>query len=157
MHRVIENELEDYLAGSPDCTASRAFHAHLAECAGCRAEVVEMQEVSGLFSSLRSDLRSDAPVEIAPGFHYRVTQLIESRRNESFWNVFSFDPGLARRVVFSSLLTLAVLGSYLVSRESGYPAPQSPSVIMAQHDTSMPHDDSNDRGQILVTLASFEH
>ncbi len=152
MHRVIENGLEDYLAGSQERAVSRAFDAHLAECADCSAEILEMREVSGLFASLRSE----TPAEIAPGFHYRVTQLIEIRRKESFWNVFSLDPGLARRVVFSSLLTLAVLGSYLVSRESGYPAPESPSVIMAQHDTSISHDDSNDRGAMLVTLASFE-
>ncbi|MGI8990817.1 MAG: anti-sigma factor family protein [Bryobacteraceae bacterium] len=152
MHRVIENELEDYLTGSPAHAGSRAFQSHLAECAGCSAEILQMQEVSGLFESLRPE----TPVEVAPGFHYRVTQLIESRRRESFWNVFSFDPGLARRVVFSSLVTLAILGSYMVSRESGYPAPESPSVIMARHDTSIAHDDSNDRGQMLVTLASFE-
>lgn len=149
MHNEIQNELEDYLSGS----ASRDFHTHLASCQECGQEVREIQEVSGLFAALQSP---EAPGP-APGFYYRVSQRMANGRQGSFWSVFSFDPGFARRLVFSSLMTLAVLGSYLVSRETAYPpSNEGPAAIMARHDGSLPHDDRNDRGRMLVTLASYE-
>ena len=149
MHNEIQNELEDYLSGS----ASRRFHAHLEQCQDCSREVREIQEVSGLFAVLQSP---EAP-EPAPGFYYRVSQRMANERQGSFWSVFSFDPGFARRLVFSSLMTLAVLGAYLVSRETAYPpSNEGPAAIMARHDGAVPHDDGNDRGRMLVTLASYE-
>ncbi len=149
MHKEIQNELEDYLSGS----ASRGFHAHLESCGECLREVRQMQEVSGLFAVLQSP---ETP-EPAPGFYYRVSQRMANERQASFWNVFSFDPGFARRLVFSSLMTLAVLGTFLVSRETAYPpSNEGPAAIMARHDGSIPHDDGNDRGRMLVTLASYE-
>lgn len=149
MHNEIQNELEEYLSGS----ASRPFHAHLESCQECRREVQEFQEVSGLFAVLHS---TEAP-EPAPGFYYRVSQHMTNERQGSFWSVFSFDPGFARRLVFSSLMTLAVLGAYLVSRETAYPpSNDGPAAIMARHDGSIAHDDANDRGRMLVTLASYQ-
>jgi hypothetical protein len=42
-----------------------------------------------------------------------------------------------------------VLGSFLISRESGYsPGPASPETVMALHDTN--------RDSMLVTLTSYE-
>lgn len=149
MHNEIQNELEDYLSGS----ASRPFHAHLEKCRECSREVREIQEVSGLFAVLQSP---EAP-EPAPGFFYRVSQRMANERQGSFWSVFSFDPGFARRLVFSSLMTLAVLGGYLVSRETAYPpSNEGPAAIMARHDGSAPHQDGDDRGRMMVTLASYE-
>jgi hypothetical protein len=54
-------------------------------------------------------------------------------------------------VAFASLLTLAVLGTVLVSREESYePAPPTPEAVMAA-DTGSPNAD-----QMLVTLANYE-
>ena len=75
----------------------------------------------------------------------------------SFWSLFSLDPGFGRRVVFASLLTLAVLGSYLVSRETEYIAAPSPEAVMAI-DQSPAQDlgAARDRDMMLVTLTSYE-
>jgi len=53
--------------------------------------------------------------------------------------------------VFASLLTLAVLGTVLVSRETAYaPAPTTPEAVMA-NDQGSPTAD-----RMLVTLAAYE-
>jgi hypothetical protein len=68
----------------------------------------------------------------------------------SFWNAFG-DFAFGRRVVFASLLALAVLGTVLVSRESAYaPNPTTPQAVMANAAGS-PNAD-----QMLVTLANYE-
>lgn len=153
MHDVIQNELEDYLGGS----ASRPFQAHLDKCRGCREELRAMQDVSGLFGALQNPPELDGPAP-TPGFYYLISQRLETQRRQSLWSVFTFDPAFARRLVFSSLMALTVLGSYLVSRESAFaPASENPAAIMARHDSSVQHEDGNDRGRMLVTLASYEH
>jgi hypothetical protein len=68
----------------------------------------------------------------------------------SFWTAFG-DFAFGRRVVFASLLTLAVLGTVLVSREAAYaPNPTTPEAVMADA------AGSPNAGQMLVTLASYE-
>src|SRR5690348_7338566 len=126
MHQVILDRLEDYLSGSP---GSREFTAHLESCDQCRAEVREMQALSGAFLSLR------AADELAPspGFYARVAGRVDAQRPRSAWGLFRLDPGFGKRVAFASLMTLAILGSYLITRETDYSAgPPNPEVIMAQ-------------------------
>lgn len=147
MHEVIQNELESYLSG----TASGRFRAHLDECGECGREVRAMRECSGLFSAFRSE---DAP-EPAPGFYVLVKNSLEAAR-PSFWDIFSIDPGFARRIAFSSLMLLAVLGGFLVSREATYtPIASSPEAILA-HDSSVAHESGADRDRMLVTLAAYK-
>jgi hypothetical protein len=68
----------------------------------------------------------------------------------SYWNSLG-DFAFGRRVVFASLLTLAVLGTVLVSREQAYaPNPTTPEAVMADAAGS-PNAD-----QMLVTLANYE-
>jgi hypothetical protein len=68
----------------------------------------------------------------------------------SLWNPFA-DFAFGRRVVFASLLTLAVLGTVLVSRETSYsPAPTTPEAVMA-NDQGSPTAD-----RMLVTLTAYE-
>src|SRR5579864_6895744 len=127
MHQVILDRLEEYLAGTP---SSREFTAHLESCPECRTEVSEMQELSSAFQALRA-----AP-EIAPaaGFYARLSQRVEQQRSRSFTSLFWLDPVFGRRVAFASVMILAVLGSYLITRETEYSAgPPNPEVIMAQH------------------------
>ena len=104
-----------------------------------------MLEVSGLFQSL-------LPVEeiIPPaGFCARVMQQVGKSQVPSFWSLFSLDAAFGRRVVFASLLTLAIFGSFLVSRETGYAqGPSTPESVMAEHNTN--------RDAMLLTLASYE-
>ena len=144
MHQVILDRLEEYLSGSP---SSGEFTAHLAACEECRAEVQEMRELSGAFAALR------APDPIAPlaGFYSRVAQRVDAGRPHSFWRWVWLDPSFGKRVAFASLMTLAVLGSYLITRETEYSAgPPRPEVIMAQQ------AQSDNQDMILATLASYE-
>jgi anti-sigma factor RsiW len=146
MHQVIVESLEEYLTGTLAPAARRDFEAHLETCHDCRREVHGMTEVSGLFASLRSS----AALEPPPGFYARLMADVGNRRAASFWSTFSLDAAFGRRVVFASLLTLAVLGSVLVSRETSYsPGPASPESVMAA-------DQDTNRDAMLVTLTSYE-
>jgi hypothetical protein len=52
-------------------------------------------------------------------------------------------------------LTLALLGTYLVSREEAYPTGLSPDAVMAQQD-SPAFDSARAQDNMLATLASYE-
>ena len=145
MHQVIVDSLEEYLSGILAPAAQREFDAHLEICAECRRSVNGMLEVSGLFETLR------APAEVAvpAGFYAGIVARVNRTQTPSFWSLFALDAAFGRRVVFASLLTLAVLGSFLVSRETRYsPGPASPEAVMAEHTTN--------RDSMLVTLTSYE-
>jgi hypothetical protein len=150
MHKVIEDGLEDYLGGQ----VRRDFQAHLQQCVECRTEVQQFEELSGLFK----DLRVEEPVQPSPGFYFRVSQNIEAQRQPSIWSIFSLDAAFGRRVAFGSLMTLALVGSFLISRETGFDdrSSKSPEAVMAAHDVSIPHETSADRDRMLVTLASYD-
>jgi len=144
MHQVIVDRLEAYLAGAP---GSREFTAHLESCQECRAELREMQEISSALVALRT------PEEIvpAPGFYARMAQRMEAERPRSIWGLCLLDPAFGKRVAFASVMTLAVLGSYLITRETEYSAgPARPEVIMAQQAPA------GDPDVMLATLASYE-
>lgn len=153
MHPVIVESLEEYLSGNLLPASLREFEAHLSTCPDCRDEVRGMQEVSSLFSTLR-------PAEtIMPsaGFAARVMQQVAVEPVASFFSLFALDGGFARRVVFASLLTLAVLGSYLVTRETNYsPGPPTPEAVMAIEQAPAGAPAKNDRDMMLVTLTSYE-
>lgn len=145
MHQVIVESLEEYLSGVLTPAAQRDFDAHLETCAECSREVNGMMEMSSLFESLRPAEEVAAPA----GFYARVLSKVSKPQAPSFWSLFSLDAAFGRRVVFASLLTLAVFGSFLVSRETGYaPGPSSPEAVMAEHATN--------RDSMLVALTSYE-
>ncbi len=144
MHQVILNRLEEYLSSS---CSPREFTAHLESCEECRAEVREMQELSGVLQAIRAP----EPLTPSPGFYARVAQRVEARRPRSFWSLFWLDPAFGKRVAFASLMTLAVLGSYLITRETEYSTgPSNPEIIMAQQATGENPD------TMLAALASYE-
>jgi len=146
MHAVIINDLEQYLSGHLPPWALARFEAHLATCGECRREVHEIQESNSLLASLKPAEAVDPP----PSFVAQVMQTVAARPVPSYWSVFG-DFAFGRRVVFASLLTLAVLGAVLVSREEAYaPNPTTPEAVMA--DTA----GSPNADQMLVTLASYE-
>jgi anti-sigma factor RsiW len=144
MHQVILDRLEDYLSGSP---CSREFTAHLESCEECRTEVQQMKELSGALFALRAPEHA-AP---APGFFAQVSRRVEAQRPRSLWSLVWLEPAFGKRVAFASLMTLAILGSYLITRETEYSAgPPRPETIMAQQ---VPADNPD---TILATLASYE-
>ena len=64
-----------------------------------------------------------------------MQQVGAERPAPSFASLFALDFAFGRRLVFASLLTLAVLGTYLVSRESLDPRGPTPEAIMAQQES----------------------
>jgi anti-sigma factor RsiW len=165
MHAVVMESLEDYLSGSLERVEERAIEAHLAVCKTCREDLRGMQSVSRLFVAFRlpaADAASvSATVEEAlapsPGFYARIMQEVETRKiAPSFSGFLGLDFAFGRRLVLSSLLTLVVVGGFLVSRETGYVNGPGPDSILAQQDApgfnSAPASDN-----MLATLTSYEH
>jgi anti-sigma factor RsiW len=146
MHAVIIRDLEEYLSGQLPPSALDRFQAHLETCGRCRRKVDEIQGSTGLLRLLKPAEALEPP----PSFVPRVMQTVTEWPAPSFWTSFS-DFAFGRRVVFASLLTLAVLGTVLVSREEAYaPNPTTPEAVMAGAAGS-PNAD-----QMLVTLTSYE-
>ena len=152
MHAVVMQSLEEYLSGTLNPAAHREIEAHLKSCDTCRGEIRSMQEVSQWFGSLRTD----EPVIPAPGFYARVmAQAGEQRALPALTNLFGLDMAFGRRLVFACLLMLAVLGSFLVSRETEFPAGPSPETIMAQQE-SPAFDSAPAQDNMLVTLTAYD-
>ncbi|HJT89573.1 MAG TPA: zf-HC2 domain-containing protein [Bryobacteraceae bacterium] len=153
MHAVVMESLEEYLAGTLEPAARRNLETHLSTCGFCREEVRSMQEVSQCFGALRTEEVFD-PV---PGFYARVMQQVgEQQQAPSLSGLFALNFAFGRRLVFASLLTLAVLGSYLVSRETSYSPGPSPEAVMAQQESSS-FDSAPGQDNMLVTLTAYEH
>jgi hypothetical protein len=153
MHDIVVNELEKHFSGD----APQSFYDHLEACPPCRAEVAEMDAVfgasqGGLFQAIKSD--PDEAPEPRPGFFNRVVGEIVDHQKKEVWGLFSPGAAFFRRVAFASLLLLAGLGSFLVTRESSEGGADAVS-IMAQQDTAGVHSDAADRDRLLVTLASW--
>jgi hypothetical protein len=161
MHDIAIEELERHLSGGGEYkNASRAFYAHLDVCADCRAEVAGMEYISMLMRELRFD-PENAPRNAAEtvqkpslGFYNRVRCGILEKQQKEAWGLFAPGAAFFRRVAFASLLLLAGLGSFLVTRESSFSGMDAAS-IMAQHDPVAAHSESSDRDRMLVTLATW--
>jgi len=154
MHAVVMESLEEYLVGSLEPSALRAVETHLSTCQMCREEVHGMEDLSNLFGSLRPE--QTASLDISPGFYAQVMQQVEAGRPRSaFANLFSIDMAFGRRLVFASLLTLAVLGGYLVTHEERYATDSSPEAILAQQDA--PSFEARPVDNMLLTLTAYEH
>jgi len=152
MHAVMMDSLEEYLAGALEPAAQRKIEAHLSTCKMCREEIHSMQDVSQLFVSLRSEEVFDPP----PGFYAGVRQQVDDRRAvPTFAGLFAMDFAFGRRLMFASLLTLAILGSYLVSTEIEYQTGPSPAAVMAEQD-SPTFESAPARDNMLVTLTAYE-
>jgi anti-sigma factor RsiW len=152
MHGVVLDNLEEYLAGALEPAAQRGIEAHLSTCKMCREEIHKMQDLSQLFVSLRSD----EVIEPPPGFYAGVQQNVDYRKSvPTFAGLFAMDFAFGRRLVFASLLTLAILGSYLVSSEFEYQAGPSPAAVMAEQD-SPAFESAPARDNMLVTLTAYE-
>ena len=157
MHAAVIDSLEGYLSGSLNAADRQRVEGHLSQCEVCREEVAAMEDVSLLMGSFRID----EAVEPTPGFYAgvmtRVEQSAPARQSAAFSlaNLFAFDLAIGRRLAFAALLMLAILGSFLVTRETGYNPTLSPESIMAQQDspsfgTAPGHD------AMLVTLTGYE-
>jgi hypothetical protein len=165
MHDIVVDELERHLSGGGVYkNASRDFYAHLDVCAGCRAEVAEMDDLSMLLRELRWDAENAAEhaagnaaqslPEPSLGFYNHIRYRILEKQQKGAWGLFSPEAAFFRRIAFASLLLLAGLGSFLVTRESSFSGMDA-AAIMAQHDPAAVHTEASDRDRMLVTLATW--
>ena len=148
MHDIVLNELESHFSGD----APQSFYDHLDGCPECRAQVAAMDETAVFLREMRPD--PAAAPEPRLGFYNRVVGDIVAQQKSEAWGLFSPGAAFFRRIAFASLLVLASLGSFLVTRESSEGGADA-AAIMAQHDTSAVHSESADRDRILVTLAAY--
>ncbi len=152
MHAVVMESLEEYLANALEPATQRAIDAHLGACHTCRDEVNGMREMSQLFGSLRVDEVWDP----APGFYAGVMQEVAiAKPKPTFAGLFALNFAFGRRLVFASLVTLAILGGFIATRESQYPVGPSPDTIMAQQE-SPAFDSAAAQDNMLVTLTAYE-
>src|ERR1039457_5702778 len=152
MHAVIVESLEEFLSGSLDPAALRDIEAHLATCSSCRVEVGAMQDLSGMFMSLRSA----EVLEPTPAFYTRVVEQVgRSKPAPWFAGPLGFDMAFGRRLVFASLLLMAVMGSYLVTHEAGLQVGPSPEAILAQQNAPA-FETARAEDNMLVTLTAYE-
>src|SRR5947209_5605559 len=157
-HKILIEQFENYLAGK----ASQEFLDHLSVCSACRTEISDMESITqALRSAFDGTLRNSSlemgdTVQAPLGFYNRVAGRIIGEQRSEAWGLFS--PGVAffRRVAFASLLLLAGLGTFLVTRESSFGGTDAAS-IMAQHDPAAAHSETSDRDRMLVTLATNSH
>ena len=155
MHAVVMDSLEEYLAGSLMPVTQREIEAHLSTCQMCREEIHSMRDVSQLFGSLKQE--ETESWGISPGFYSKVMERVSQRQSTpAFASLFALDLAFGRRLVFASLLTLAVLGGILVTHESEYPGGPSPEAILAQQ-SSPAFDTARAEDNMLVTLTAYEH
>jgi len=153
MHAAVMESLEEYLSGALEAADRQRIEAHLNKCEMCREEIAAIEDVSLLLEGLRSG----ETIEPAPGFYARVKERVGERRPAlSLGDLFALNLVIGRRLAFACLLTLAVLGSYLVLRETGYSSDLSPEAIMAQQD-SPAFQSATGRDAMLVTLTAYEH
>ncbi len=154
MHDIVVDELERHLSGN----ASRAFYDHLDLCEPCRTEDcaawTNSPRCCGSCARRKPGPQSIPRLSPRPYFYNRVTwSIVENQRQEA-WGLFSPGKAFFRRVAFASLLLLAGLGSFLVSREASFSGTDA-AAIMAQHDPAVSHPESADRDRMLVTLATY--
>jgi anti-sigma factor RsiW len=155
MHDIVIDELERHLSGSGESqNASRAFYAHLDACADCRTEVAGMDAMSAMIREMSFDPELAPSAEPSLGFDNRVRNRIVEKQQKEAWGLFSPGAAFFRRVAFASLLLIAGLGSFLVTRESSFSGTDA-ATIMAQHDPVATHSEASDRDRLLVTLATY--
>ena len=153
MHAAVMESLEEYLSGALEPGGRQRIEAHLNKCEMCREEIAAMGDVSLAFQ----ELRAGEALEPAPGFYARVMERVGERKPVGFLaDLFALNLVIGRRLAFACLLTLAVLGSYLVWRETGYTGGLSPEAIMAQQDLPA-FASAPGRDAMLVTLTGYEH
>jgi anti-sigma factor RsiW len=155
MHKSVRERLEEYLRGAGEEGRLAEFRAHMGSCEECREEVGAMEANAHLLRVLRAD----EEIEPRPGFYAYVMEQIDARRDATIRHAL-LDPAFGRRLIFASLATVVVLGSYLFYVEQGpvFEA-SSPVTIMAAEPpdhTQLGADPQRDREEVLLTLASYE-
>ena len=158
MHQPIRDNLEEYLKGSTQ-QVPQAFHAHLVACEECASELRLLETQANMLRSLRSD----ADLGPSTGFYARVMERVEEQHRGSIWSVF-LQPSFGRRLAIASATLVVLLGTYLVTTETGDQSVAVAPTVVTDHvsgpasDTGAVQDNLQQqrrRDAVLVDLASF--
>jgi len=154
MHAVVMESLEEYLAGTLEPAELRAIEAHLSACGTCRQEMESIADVSQLLVSLRVEEEIFQPL---PGFFAGVMERVSERKAVAgLAGFFGLNLVFGRRLAFACLLTVAIAGGFLLSRETRDQGVPSPEAVLAQQN-SPAFDDQPGADNMLVTLTDYEH
>ena len=155
MHQPIRENLEEFLTGATR-QIPREFQAHLEACEECAVELRLLQAQSEMLRSLQCD----AGIEPRAGFYARVMERIEARGPASIWTLL-LEPSFGRRLALASATLVVLLGTYLVTTESGDNGMAANPATIA-YDSSTPLVAGSDtlqqqrqRDAVLVNLASY--
>jgi anti-sigma factor RsiW len=116
MRHLVEEQLEEYLAGELSAEDERTFHEHLKECRACADSLVEARNSRSYMAWL---VPEEAPPVPGPGFYLRVQRSID-RKMESSWLAElsrALQPRLAYPLVFLALLSVAWTFSFEADAE----------------------------------------
>ena len=147
MHRLIQDHLEEVLAGSnPDSVTE-----HLAQCEECREEVSILHDHAAMFHTLRPPKSADE-LTPRPGFYARVMERIEAQRPIDIWQLFS-DSAFSRRVAVFSMALALIFSLYLVSSERS----AQPITITVEDHPGMTLSKAGlpDKDTVLVDLVTY--
>jgi anti-sigma factor RsiW len=155
MHRIVQDQLEDVLAGS--LPAGHPAAAHLEACAECREEAEAMRIQS---QWLRASFAAPE-LEPQPGFYARVLERIEAQRPVSMWTLFV--ESVAGRYLVTASLALALLTvGAAISMEAPPEQPFYGAVEMdplypsAGFSHAMLASSAPDNGAVLMSLVSYQ-
>lgn len=107
-HRVVEDHVEELLAGRPLPAAA----AHLEACTECRQMLAQMRRHAALIRTLQPP--SDVELEPSPGFYARVMDRIDAQGPISIWNLF-METTFGRRIAVASLTLAVLMAAFLVT------------------------------------------
>ena len=154
MHQPKQGSLEGFLAGSLDPQAMQEIHRHLSTCSECREWVEALRRQSEMLRTLRAP--EDAP-EVQAGFYARIVARIESQIRPSIWSLF-LQPAFARRLLYSSLLLVVLMGSLILTTPRAQVVSAStPEGILSQEQYPPAYGTDVDKGRdvVLVNLATY--
>jgi len=149
MHRVIQDHLEEVLAGA----TSSGQATHLAECEECRETISAMRGQASALRSLRApNSASGDSVAPRPGFYARVMERIEAQRPIDIWQLF-FDSALGRGIAVASMALAFLFTVYLVSSERF--AQQAVTITVEENQPQVAQAGLPDKDTVLVDLVTY--
>jgi hypothetical protein len=141
MHQPVRDNLEEFLNRRSGREIPGEMAAHLRACLNCARELAQIEKQAVMLRSLRA-----GDCEPRPGFYTRVMDRID-QTDDSIWAILLM-PAFGRRIVIASATLLLLLGSYLMTSEPEYPAPEPQEI---SQEGTLPQQ----RDAVLVNLASY--
>ncbi len=154
MHSLIQERLEDLLAGPMPDSGSPEVGRHLEACAECRDEFALLQTHARMLQTLRAS----EELEVRAGFYARVLNRIDAQKPAGGWLTLLQSP-FAFRIALASVVLTLMMGTYLFTTSEDQ-APEMAQQVEMQviHEDQLPIIEAGqprDPDSVLVSLASY--